>query len=383
MLCNCIKVNFVVVRISADKKKKTYTPFDRMIKAISFSKPDRVPMIFFPEWDFLADFAGVTVRTLLNSVDLQIETNEKFKARFPGVYAAVSIYEPYASAQAFGCPVSDQENEIPAVKNPIIDHPNEIQSLKVPDPWEAEGTRDWLKKIEYGREVGVVAAGNGEFGPFEVAGQIYGYDRLILHMIKRPDIMHALLEKTTEFQTNFFKEWAKVLGGTATITLIADHVSGFMNRKLIEEFFEPYHTKLVNGLKGYSGGMLYHSENRSGHIIDKIGTWGYQIFHGQDWHVNGSLEKTKETMRNSPKRYTLMGQVPGRDVMLLEPSDEVVKQKIIENIQIYAPGGGYMLSTGGGINRGTPLRRLDMMVQLADKYGRYKSKKVLYGPDEE
>ena len=69
--------------------------------------------------------------------------------------------------------------------------------------------------------------------------------------------------------------------------------------------------------------------------------------------------------------------------MLREPSDEVVKQKIIENILIYAPGGGYILSTGGGINRGTPLNRLDMMIDLADKYGRYKTKKVLYGPDEE
>ncbi|MHA1266670.1 MAG: uroporphyrinogen decarboxylase family protein [Candidatus Helarchaeota archaeon] len=373
-----------MIKISTStRKRKTYTPFDRMLRAISFSKVDRVPIIFFPEWDFLADFAGVSVKKLLGSVDLQIETNEKFKARFPEAYAAVSIYKPYASAQAFGCEVSDPENEIPAVKNPIIDHPNEVASLKIPDPWEAPGTRDWLQMIQYGADHDVPAAGNGEFGPFELAGQLYGYDRLILHLRKRPEIVRELLEKTTEFLTNFFIEWAKVLGGTATTTLIADHVSGFLNRKLIEEFFEPFHVKLVAGLKGYSGTMLYHSENRSGHFVEKIGTWGYQIFHGQDWHVDGSLEKTKTVVMNSPKRYVLMGQVPGRDVMLLEPSDEVVKQKIIENIRIYAPGGGYVLSTGGGINRGTPLRRLDMMIELANKYGRYKSKKELFGPDEE
>ncbi len=373
-----------MIKISSpEKKKKEYTPFDRMIKALSFSKPDRVPIIYFPEWDFLADFAGVSVKTLLNSVDLQIETNEKFKARFPGAYAVVSIYQPYASAQAFGCSVSDPENEIPAVKNPIINHPEELYSLKVPDPWEVPGTRDWLHKIQYGVENNVPAVGNGEFGPFEVAGQIYGYDRLILHMRKRPKIIHSLLEKTTEFMINFLIEWAKLLGGTATTTLIADHVSGFLNRKLIEEFFGPYHVKLIQGLKGHSGSLLYHSENRSGHFIDKIGEWGYNIFHGQDWEVEGSLKKTKEIVSNlGPNRYTLMGQVPGRDVMLREPSDEVVKQKIIENILIYAPRGGYVLSTGGGINRGTPLKRLDMMIELADKYGRYKTKKELYGPDE-
>jgi len=373
-----------VVSISDQiKGKKEATPFDRLVKAIAFSKPDRVPIIFFPEWDFLADFKGVSVRTLLKSVDLQIEANQQFGERFPGAYAAVSIYQPYASAQAFGCEVSDQENEIPAVVNPIIDQPEEVSSLKVPVPWEAPGIRDWLSKIEYGRERGVKAAGNGEFGPLEVAGQIYGYDRMILHMRRRPEIIHELLEKTTQFQIDFFTEWAKLLGGKATLTLIADHVSGFMNNQLIDEFFGPYHMKLTQALKPYSGAMLYHSENRSGHIISKIGEWGYKIFHGQDWAVDGDLRKTKEIVSNlGPNRYVLMGQVPGRDVMLREPSDEIVEQRIIENIQIYAPGGGYMLSTGGGINRGTPLSRLDMMIALADKWGRYKSKKELFGPDE-
>jgi len=111
---------------------------------IAFSKPDRVPIIFFPEWDFLADFLGVSVKKLLSNVDLQIKANEQFKARFPGAYGAVSIYQPYASAQAFGCKVSDQENEIPAVVAPIISQPEDVFSLKVPNPWEAPGTRDWL-----------------------------------------------------------------------------------------------------------------------------------------------------------------------------------------------------------------------------------------------
>ena len=365
------------------KKKKESNPLDRVLKVIAFSKPDRVPIIFFPEWDFLADFLGISVKKLLSNVDLQINANEKFKTRFPGAYGAVSIYQPYASAQAFGCKVSDQENEIPAVVAPIITQPEDVFSLKVPIPWEAPGTRDWLLKIEYGIEKGVPVAGIGEFGPFELAGQLYGYDRMILHMRRRPEVIHALLEKTTQFMIDFFMTWAKKLPtGRATITLIADHVSGFMNNQLIDEFFGPYHKKITQALKPISAVMLYHSENRSGHIISKIGSWGYQMFHGQDWAVDGDLRKTKEVVTNSANRYVLMGQVPGRDVVLREPSDEIVKQKIIENILMYAPGGGYVLSTGGGINRGTPLKRLDMMIELADKYGRYKSKKELYGPDE-
>ena len=81
-------------------------------------------------------------------------------------------------------------------------------------------------------------------------------------------------------------------------------------------------------------------------------------------------------------KFTLVGQIPGRDVMLREPSDEILREKIIENIKIYGPGSGYILSTGGGINRGTPFKRLDMMIDLAKEYGEYKTKTALIDPDD-
>ena len=96
----------------------------------------------------------------------------------------------------------------------------------------------------------------------------------------------------------------------------------------------------------------------------------------------GDHHEAKKVVSNLKNKFTLVGQIPGRDVMLREPNDDVLAQKIIENIQIYGPGSGYVLSTGGGINRGTPFKRLDMMIELAKKHGRYKTRKRLYHPDE-
>lgn len=53
-----------------------------MLKALAFLKPDRVPVLFFPEFDLMADFAGKRVKEYLIDVDLQVETGEKFKERF-------------------------------------------------------------------------------------------------------------------------------------------------------------------------------------------------------------------------------------------------------------------------------------------------------------
>ncbi len=198
-------------------------------------------------------------------------------------------------------------------------------------------------------------------------------------MVKRPKIIHNLLEKCTEFVIKFQKEWIKLIGGFSSIVLIADHYSGFINKKLVDEFFAPYHKKVCDELKPFTGAMFYHSENRSHHFIHEIGNWGYAMFHGQDW---GEHQKVKEIVSNLENKFTLVGQIPGRDVMLMEPDDKVVEQKMIENIQIYGPGSGYILSTGGGVNRGTPFRRMDMIIELTKTYGRYKTKKKLYGPDE-
>jgi len=125
--------------------------------------------------------------------------------------------------------------------------------------------------------------------------------------------------------------------------------------------------------------MFYHSENKSDHFLHEIGNWGYVMFHGQEW---GPHQEAKEIVMGLENKFTLVGQIPGRDVMLREPSDEILREKIIENIKIYGPGSGYILSTGGGINRGTPFERLDMMIDLAKEYGEYKSKRKLIDPEE-
>ncbi len=362
------------------KKNKELTPIQRLLRGMAYIKPDHVPVLFFPEFDLMADYAGKSVKDYLSDIDLQIETGEKFKERFSEAYCAVSIYQPYAVAQALGCKLMEPEDLIPSVIERAIKNTDDIKSFKVPETaWDCLGTGEWLKKIEYSLETGIKPAGTGEFGPVEIAGLVFGYDKLLFHMIKNPGVIHELLEKCTEFVIKFQKEWIDLIGGYSTIILIADHASGFMNKKLIDEFFAPYHAKVCEELKQMTGAMFYHSENKSKHFLHEIGNWGYTMFHGQDW---GEHHEAKEMVSNCEKKFALVGQVPGRDIMLMEPDDEIVKQKIIENIEIYGPGSGYILSTGGGINRGTLFERLDLMIELAKTHGTYKTKTKLYLPEE-
>ncbi len=122
--------------MSSEKKKKTpkvLDPMQRMLKALAFLKPDRVPVLFFPEFDLMADFAEKKVKEYLADVDLQLETGEKFKERFSEAYCAVSIYQPYAVAQALGCKLMEPEDLIPSVIEHAIEKPSDVEKFKVPE----------------------------------------------------------------------------------------------------------------------------------------------------------------------------------------------------------------------------------------------------------
>ena len=122
---------------------RTLTPIQRMLKAMAFLKPDHVPVLFFPEFDLMADLAGKNVKEYLADVDLQIETGEQFKERFSEAYCAVSIYQPYAVAQALGCQLMEPEDLIPSVIEHAIDGPEAIEGFSVPESaWDVPGTRD-------------------------------------------------------------------------------------------------------------------------------------------------------------------------------------------------------------------------------------------------
>ena len=65
-----------------------------------------------------------------------------------------------------------------------------------------------------------------------------------------------------------------------------------------------------------------------------------------------------------------MGNIDPVNVMLRETPEEV-EEDCKRCIQIGAPGGGYILSLGGGPSMETPEENIEAMVKASKKYGRY------------
>ena len=75
---------------------------------------------------------AITVQELVQNAELQSAVMRRIKEEFPLQEALVSMMDLSVEAQAFGCPVSFHEGEIPAVTSGIIKNREDGEALRIP-----------------------------------------------------------------------------------------------------------------------------------------------------------------------------------------------------------------------------------------------------------
>jgi len=337
---------------------------ERVLTTIRFEEPDQVPVVLFPEWDFLADLYDVPLRKLLNDPVLQIKAGNKMREMFPDAFIATGVWVPYAEATAFGCKLSDPEDEIPGIMEVAVKSVEDIDTLEVPDPYQDGLLPRYLEFLKVQKREAGQVLGVGGFGPVELACEIMGFTQFLRLISIDPERAHRLLRVTTETVKTWFDTMIDVIGGSALLALVSDHTTGFLRAEKCTEFFTPYLKEVFDHLRGKVSIFLYHNENYSAHVLDQIAEFKVQIFHCGEI---GDLRRAKEATYG---KYTLMGNIHPRDVML-RGTPEMVEEKCKEVIEALAPGGGFILSVGGGVSRKIPLEHIEVLIRSAEKYGRY------------
>lgn len=329
---------------------------------LGFKEPEWVPVILFPEWDFLADLYGVPLKKLLDDPMLQIEAGDKMRERFPDAFIATSVWVPYAHASGFGCVLSEPEDEIPGVKEVAVKNLEDIDSLAIPDPHTDGLMPKYLEYLEVQQEV-KGSVGTGDFGPVELACEIMGFTSFLKLISQNPEYAHKLLDITVRSCAKWFNTLIDAIGGSAMFVLVSDHTTGFLRAKHCEEFFTPYLKKFLDSIRSKVNIILYHNENYAAHVLDQIAQMEINIFHCGEI---GDLETAK---KKTYGKYTFMGNIHPRDVML-RGTPQLVEETCKDVIQKLGPGGGFILSTGGGVSRNIPLEHVDILIECAKKYGK-------------
>ena len=141
----------------------------------------------------------------------------------------------------------------------------------------------------------------GVIGPFSLAGRLVSVTESMLYCYDEPDMMHTVLEKTTEFITKYILAY-KAVGAHGVV--IAEPLAGLLSPALAQEFSGDYCKRIVDAVKDEGFAVVYHNCGNTANVtLDSIFSCGANAYHF------GNAVKMEEIMEKAPSNIICMGNV--------------------------------------------------------------------------
>ena len=210
-----------------------------------------MPLLSFPS----AQLVGASVYTFTHDAGVQVEGIVKVAERTPAA-AAVCMMDLSVEADAFGCEILAEENEVPTVIGILISDEDEAEALR--DPEVGDGRTQLYIDAAKGAKERItdrpVLA--GIIGPFSLAGRLMDVSEALVNCIADEDFVHAALRKTTKFLIKYAQAY-KDAGADGIV--MAEPLAGLLSPALEAEFSAPYVKEIIDAVQDDSFIVIYHN----------------------------------------------------------------------------------------------------------------------------
>ncbi len=343
---------------------------ERFLAALNLQQPDRVPVCPWITSDWFQGHYDLDAATWYGSLDAQLEAMLNLYERFPDFQYFPGFRASYGStveASSLGCEIKWPQNATPYAEPVIKDLGEDLPNLKPGDPYKDgrmpqvmelySELADKLAKLDYEVTSGFL------HGPIDVAAEIRGITDFFMDLYRDPEAVHAIMDICTETCIAFANAQFKAGGSNMLHIMVSDDSGSQLSEKHWREFALPYLKRLFEGMPEGVVGVI-HNCSRVSHLIeDYIQTGAKAIQFGEDLPIEVAKERVGD-------RMCLFGNMGPLGVMS-NGTPEEVEAACKDLIQKAGPGGGYILSSSGSVNREMPFENLEAMVRAAEKYGTY------------
>ena len=219
-----------------------------------------MPVLSFPAVQLM----GITVKDLISSSDHQAKAMALI-AQHTDASASVSLMDLSVEAEAFGATIRVSDDEVPTVTGMLVHDEDEVAALAVPQVGAAR-TGLYVEAIRKACDLitdrPVLA---GMIGPYSLAARLRDVSEIMMDSYDDPDMVHVLLQKSTEFLISYAKAY-KEAGANGIV--IAEPVTGLLSPDLAAEFSAPYVKKIVDAVQDDSFLIVYH--NCGGAVVAQL-----------------------------------------------------------------------------------------------------------------
>ena len=340
------------------------SPWDHFMAAARREPVKRVPVALIGTARFFSDHAGVDQTEFYYDPNTMIDAEKATFERFKDVAFVPGCWPDYGVGffTALGMRAEWVANDTCATRDHRYDTIEKLAELRLPNA-ETDGLWPW-----YLRTLRRFVARRDEFadqlnclwsmGPGEVASYLCGLMRLTEGFHTDPEYVQRLLTISTDIILQWLDAQLEILP-KAQAALITDDVSGLVSEPMYREFLLPFHRRIREKYPELV--LVFHNDTRSDHILEAIADTGFDVFQlGQAT----SLELAKKTIGH---RMSLMGNIDTVNVLQDGTLDDV-RQAAQHCLETASAGGGFILSAGGGMNRGISAEKIEILVECAEKY---------------
>ena len=258
--------------------------------------------------------------------------------------------------------------------------PWDLNGITYPHTWGFEGEPrpfdsyfpeyhfDTINRVR--ERVGATVSVHSEvFSPWSQFLELLNYDNALMAIMDDPGKASACLVRLTEGAIDLGKRQA-ACGVNAIVISSAFAGAGLISRRHYEEFVLPYEKKVVTEIKReYRVPVYTHTCGSIGDRLDLMLETGTNGIDTLDPPPLGTVE-LEEAKRILSGKAFIKGNIDPVNT-LLHGDRETVKKDVQWRLSIGKPGGGYILSSACSISPHTPPSNIELLVPLAEEFGRY------------
>jgi len=243
--------------------------------------------------------------------------------------------------------------------------------------WRIEGLKEIAKEAH--------AEGKATYcrgccaGVFEMALRLRGYEGFFPDMIKRPDVAQRILDKITEHKLAFWDMMLTEMGEYVDIIGESDDIgtqdSYLCSPDMYRQMIKPCHKQIFDLVRSHGKRLnkkiyiFFHSDGVNREIIDDFVELGIDIFNPLQFTCPGM--DTAEMKKTYGDVMTFWGGLIDTQKVLPFGTVDEVRDQVKRQIDILAPGGGFIACTVHNIQQEVPPENIMAMWETLAEHGIY------------
>ena len=303
------------------------------------------------------EMTGKTVYDVVTDGKVHAEAIIALNERFPSAATTV-VMDLTVEAQVFGSAVDFYEDEAPAVTNRLVSNFEEVQKLSIPTLSAGR-----IPQYLLANQLVIAAITNkpvlgGCIGPYSLAGRLFDMTEIMMAIYTEPETIHLLLEKCTQFLTEYCRA-LKVIGVNGVV--IAEPAAGLLSDDDCRQYSSHYVKQIVDTLQDDNFSLILHNCGNTGQCTPAM------LFTGAHGYSFGNAMNMLNALETCPEDVLVMGNLDPVGVFKMSTPQQV-KQATKNLLEQTAGYRNFVLSSGCDVPPHTSLENVKAFYEALEEF---------------